>query len=204
MSDANDMHGGNWVGDDHFAGGPLLPGADGADARAKHLASCPSCAALLAGRQQLADELKALPRMSAPRAAGSALDFATILAQVDEAAFEARLAADESRIRRLLRPLVRLRAPAELRVPDWVPGWAPVRRLELLPRLAAAAAVLLVGLSAALALQSSKSPSTAASGGFAAETAALSGRPVVAIRIVEVASGMPSGLPSPLRPRGGP
>jgi hypothetical protein len=119
---------------------------------------------------------------------------------VDEVAFEARLAADESRIRRLLRPLVRLRAPDELRVP----GLAPVRRLEFLPRLAAAAAVLLVGLSAALALQSAKQPSTAERGGFAAETAALSGRPVVAIRIVEVASGMPSGLPAPVRPRGGP
>lgn len=199
MSDANDMHGGNQAGDEHLAGGPLLPGADGDTAgRAEHLASCPSCAALLAQRQRLADELKALPRQAAPRASGGALDFATILAQVDEAAFEARLAADESRIRRLLRPLVRLRAPHELRVP----GLTPVRRLELLPRLAAAAAVLLVGLSAALALQSAKAPT--AGGGFAQETAALSGRPVVAIRIVEVGSGVASGLPAPLRPRGGP
>ena len=203
MSDVNDMHDGSQAGGDHFATGPLLPGADGpgvdgiVEGRAEHLASCPSCAALLAGRQRLADELKALPRLAAPRAAGGALDFATILAQVDEAAFEARLAADGSRIRRLLRPLVRLRAPAELRVP----GLAPVRRLELLPRLAAAAAVLLVGLSAALALQSAKQPAV---GGFAAETAALTGRPVVPIRIVEVASGVPSGMPAPLRPRGGP
>jgi len=201
MSDVNDMVGGRHAGEEHFPDDPLLPGSapvGAAEARAAHLASCPSCAALLAGRERIADELKALPRQIAPRAAGGALDYATILAQVDEVAFEARLAADESRVRRLLRPLVRLRAPDELRVP----GLAPVRRLELLPRLAAAAAVLLVGLSAALALQSEK-PSLAG-GGFAAETAALSGRPVVAIRIVEVASGTPSGLPAPLRPRGGP
>ncbi len=180
----------------------------------RHVAACPDCAALLASRSRVAESLSKLPRRSPENRAGGALDFAAIMAQVDEARFDSKLERDGERAREQLRLLPVLAAPASLTFDRVVPGALPIAsvvRLHLrLRRAAAVAAAALVGLSLWPLLQSSP-----ARRGFAAETAALSDRPSLAVRIVRVASaphgGSDPSLSTPILPgrasiplRGGP
>lgn len=169
----------------------------------RHAAACPACGDLLARRTALAAELAALPRLVAPTDRGAALDFPAldfraidfrdIVAQLDGERFESEIARGDATTRALLQGVLHHRAPATLtfeRITSTLrstPGSLlplPLRsplRLTLLRRVAACAAVALVGLSLWPLLQGAPPPT-----GFAAETAALSDRPSLAVRIVEL------------------
>lgn len=158
------------------------------------------------GGSGIAAALRALPRLAAP----ATLDFAAIAGSIDEVALDARLRKDEARFGARLRELVRLAAPASLQWAARSGSSAPRPVLQLLARVAAAA---VVAAAACLALVSRATGGAGASGrdgvagttrrGLAAESAALSTRSAVPVKVVHVASG-PRSPATPPRPRGGP
>lgn len=159
----------------------------------RHAAACPACGDLLARRTALATELAGLPRLEAPTGRGAALAFPAVLAQLDGERFERELARSDATTRALLQSLAHHRAPttltferiaATLHATPSSPLQLPLRpqlRLSLLRRVASCAAAAVVGLSLWPLLQGAPPAS-----GFAAETAALSDRPSLAVRIVEL------------------
>ncbi len=153
----------------------------------------------------LAADLRQLPRIPAP----PTLDFAVVLAEIDSAALDARLERAAARLGPVLARLDRRRAPVTLSAPaEFVrprsvsahPGARP--RLRLLPRLAAAAAVV-CGVAVAWWSAGRQAPRT---GRFAAETAALSDRAIVPVRVVVLVAATTTPRPErDGRPaRGGP
>jgi hypothetical protein len=179
---------------------PRMAGGECVDpAAAAHAAGCPSCAALLATRREVAESIRELPRLAVPaaaRSASGALTFAAILDRLDEPALDARLRAEESILRRLLRPLGRLRAPASLRLP----GSSPLRRdhRRIGRRVAAALAASLLAAAALFVAR------TGAERGLAGQTAALSDRAPIGVRIVRLDQSFATLHPTALPPRGGP
>lgn len=146
--------------------------------------------------QDLVVELRALPRWVAPSGPGAALTFVAVMERVEESRLDARLEAEAPAIRRLLQDLRdhgRLRAPASLTLPGTIPSSGP--RLRVLRReparmaafvaAAAAAALMAATLLPAVADVDATGTSGARLGktGLAAQTAALTGRPTLAVEI---------------------
>ncbi len=146
-----------------------------------HVSACPACAALFARRSSLAAEIAGLPRHRAPVGRGAALDFAAVYAQLDEARFERELEHADSTVARWFGATARAEAPATFTFERVRPSIQSTVRLALVRRLAACAAVLLVGVALWPVLRPAPAPR-----GFAAETAALSDRPVLAVRVVQL------------------
>src|SRR5262245_53203773 len=187
-----------------FGPDELLPARAGvsdlSEAASRHVAECLACARTLAQRQQVAQELRALPRLLAPSRPDSALQLAAILERVDEARLDARLAAEESTIRRWIAALQRLRAPASLESP--VPSLQPTRRLVIVRAAALAAAAALVAAVSLVPWLGGRA-ARSARGGLAAQTAALSARTPIRLRGIEHVDSL-AGSPSVIRPAIGP
>jgi len=162
----------------------LPPGAGSGDGASpglvRHVTGCPECSRSLADREEVARELRRLPRLQAPAGAQSALRFEAVMERVDEARLDARLAAEEPAIRRLLRLLVRLRAPSALvpPVPDRRRSAVALRPARIVALAAAAALV------AAVAIPSILAPAPGRS--LAKQTAILSERTPIPVRVVRI------------------
>ena len=184
-----------------FGSDELLPARAGesgpSEAASRHLAGCPACARTLAQRQQLAAELRALPRLAAPRGPASALQIAAILDRLDESRLEARLASEAGTIRRWLAALARLRAPETLVAP--LPALQPARRLVVVRGAALAAAAALVAAASILPWLGARSARSGAPGahGLAAQTAALCDRTPIQLRAIERVDSLAAG-PRPI------
>jgi len=168
-----------------FGADDLLPARAGErddvpEATARHVTQCPICATTLAQRKQVAAELRALPRLNAPRHAQSALQLSAILARLDERRADDRLVAEEGLVRRWLASVARLRAPDTLRAP--IPGLRPSRRLVLVRAAALAAAAALV---AAATLVPGFRSSRGVARGLAEQTAALNDRAPIELRGIQ-------------------
>jgi hypothetical protein len=174
----------------------LPPGAGRADgpseALARHLGECPNCARTFASRLAIADRLRELPRLAAPRGPRSALDFAAIMERVDSSRLDQRLGAEEGWIRRLLACLPRLRAPATLATALQLPTTVRRRRVVFthpaFVSLAAAAALVAAVTLALFDRSGGRSGGANPRRGLAAETAALSDREAIPVRVVYVDS----------------
>jgi hypothetical protein len=168
------------------AGELLPPRAEGGDGPSeltvRHLADCSRCASALAESNEVAAQVRALPRWAAPAGPATALSFQAVLERLDEPALDVRLATEEPLLRRLLAGLARLRAPASLEAPEVEP--APVLRLVRVPLHALAAAAALLAAVTVPLFASSRAPK-----GLAAQTAQLSQRTPIEVRVVDVAAG---------------
>lgn len=161
----------------------------------RHAAACPACGELLARRAAIAAELAALPRRAAPTDRGAALSYPAVGAQLDVARFERELARGEATMRALLQRVPHHRAPSTLDFERIASALRPALQsslgtpprssgvLTFRRRVASCAAAAVVGLSLWPLLQDAPPAS-----GFAAETAALSDRPSLVLRIVELES----------------
>jgi hypothetical protein len=151
-----------------------------------HAQGCPQCGELLRARVAVADELRLLPRASAPAAGETPVDFAFVMGAV-RCTLDAELAREEARLRPLLGRLARLVLPAAatsaaraalLAKPHRLP-----RVLQLVRQVAALAAA--AGVVAA-ALLSRSAPD--ARNGLAAETRSLSGSVPIRVDLVDAPS----------------